>query len=344
MGCHSLQRIFLTQGSSLCLLHWQADSLPLSHLGSWLTGSQRYMFPKSCDSLLMCQFHWATGCPDIWSNMILNMSVRMLFGMWLIDMLEALGFNLTVTIYKFLLTLFQSVHWEKYMWWYLAKFVAMGQWLFSCEKEVIWAISTFCKRFLTPHILYTNANHISWSEACDISWDILNRLRSRDSPKASESVLLRWKPSNSNNIHRFSRSRNPLWMVLGLTSHFLRSCVLFVELPWIKWQPTPVFLPGKSHGQKEPGRLQSMGSQRVRHDLEINHACLNLKKEGENCRGRNIIFPLPFRVPGWAFVTNKQTKNGLRRGKQKFHDVCTSCMQGRDPEKLNHPKRPKTSS
>ena len=22
-----------------------------------------------------------------------------------------------------------------------------------------------------------------------------------------------------------------------------------------KWQPTPVFLPGKSHGQKEPGKL-----------------------------------------------------------------------------------------
>ena len=27
-------RIFLDQGSNLCLLHWQADSLPLSHQGS----------------------------------------------------------------------------------------------------------------------------------------------------------------------------------------------------------------------------------------------------------------------------------------------------------------------
>ena len=27
-----------------------------------------------------------------------------------------------------------------------------------------------------------------------------------------------------------------------------------------KWQPAPVFLPGKSHGQREPGRLQSTGS------------------------------------------------------------------------------------
>ena len=33
--CHFLlQRIFLTQGSNPCLLHWQADSLPLSHLGN----------------------------------------------------------------------------------------------------------------------------------------------------------------------------------------------------------------------------------------------------------------------------------------------------------------------
>ena len=38
VGCHFfLQGIFLTQGSNPCLLwllHWQADSLPLSHLGS----------------------------------------------------------------------------------------------------------------------------------------------------------------------------------------------------------------------------------------------------------------------------------------------------------------------
>ena len=32
-----------------------------------------------------------------------------------------------------------------------------------------------------------------------------------------------------------------------------------------KWQPTPVFLPGKSQGG-EPGGLPSLGSQRVRHD------------------------------------------------------------------------------
>ena len=35
VGCHFLlQGIFLTQGLNLHLLHWQADSLPLSHVGS----------------------------------------------------------------------------------------------------------------------------------------------------------------------------------------------------------------------------------------------------------------------------------------------------------------------
>ena len=33
-----------------------------------------------------------------------------------------------------------------------------------------------------------------------------------------------------------------------------------------KWQSTPVFLPGESHGQKSLERLPSMGSHRVRHD------------------------------------------------------------------------------
>ena len=38
------------------------------------------------------------------------------------------------------------------------------------------------------------------------------------------------------------------------------------KIPWRKaWQPTPVFLPRESPWTEEPGRLQSMGSQRVRH-------------------------------------------------------------------------------
>ena len=39
------------------------------------------------------------------------------------------------------------------------------------------------------------------------------------------------------------------------------------KIPWRRaWQPTPVFLPGESPQTEEPGGLQSIGSQRVRHD------------------------------------------------------------------------------
>ena len=38
------------------------------------------------------------------------------------------------------------------------------------------------------------------------------------------------------------------------------------KIPWRRaWQPTAVFLPGGSSWIEEPGNLQSMGSQRVRH-------------------------------------------------------------------------------
>ena len=39
------------------------------------------------------------------------------------------------------------------------------------------------------------------------------------------------------------------------------------RIPWRReWLPTPVFLPGESPRTEEPGRLQSMKLQRVRHD------------------------------------------------------------------------------
>ena len=44
------------------------------------------------------------------------------------------------------------------------------------------------------------------------------------------------------------------------------------KIPWRRvWQPSPVFLPGESLWTEEPGGLQSMGLQRVRHDLAIKH-------------------------------------------------------------------------
>ena len=46
------------------------------------------------------------------------------------------------------------------------------------------------------------------------------------------------------------------------------------KIPWrSKWQATPVFLPGKSHGQRSLVGLQSTESQRVRHDLVTKQQC-----------------------------------------------------------------------
>ena len=39
------------------------------------------------------------------------------------------------------------------------------------------------------------------------------------------------------------------------------------KIPWSrKWKPTPVFVPGESHGQRSLVGYKSIGSQRVRHN------------------------------------------------------------------------------
>ena len=49
------------------------------------------------------------------------------------------------------------------------------------------------------------------------------------------------------------------------------------KIPWRRvWQPTPVFLPGVIPWTEEPGELQSMGSQRIRHDLATKHYTLHI--------------------------------------------------------------------
>ena len=44
------------------------------------------------------------------------------------------------------------------------------------------------------------------------------------------------------------------------------------KIPWSRaWQPIQLFLPGESLWTEEPGRLQSVGSQRVGHDCAAKH-------------------------------------------------------------------------
>ena len=51
------------------------------------------------------------------------------------------------------------------------------------------------------------------------------------------------------------------------------------KIPWSRaWQPAPVFLPGESPWTQEPGGLQSMGVQKVRHDWAIKHSTAHEKQ------------------------------------------------------------------
>ena len=65
----------------------------------------------------------------------------------------------------------------------------------------------------------------------------------------------------------FQQSSQQMCSVKGHKSQQAVQCLSWRR----KWQPTPVLLPGKFHGQKQPGGLQFMGLQRVRHDLATEH-------------------------------------------------------------------------
>ena len=60
------------------------------------------------------------------------------------------------------------------------------------------------------------------------------------------------------------------------------------KIPWRrKWQPTPVFLPGESLWTEKPGRLQSIGWQKVRHDWSdwaCTHSLKHVEQSLENVR------------------------------------------------------------
>ena len=80
MGCHFfLQGIFPIQGSNLCLLHWQADSLPLRHLG-------RPIHTHTCAKLLQL-------CPTLCNPMDYSLPVSSVHGILQARILEGVKFH-----------------------------------------------------------------------------------------------------------------------------------------------------------------------------------------------------------------------------------------------------------
>ena len=61
------------------------------------------------------------------------------------------------------------------------------------------------------------------------------------------------------------------------------------KIPWRRiWQPFPVFLPGESLGTEEPGELQSMVSQRVRHNWATKHSTV-ISKTSDQSQLKKIL-------------------------------------------------------
>ena len=96
------------------------------------------------------------------------------------------------------------------------------------------------------------------------------------------------------------------------------------KIPWErKWQPTPVFLSGKIPWTEKPGRLQSMGSQRVWHKWVANKE-LSAFLIGQFC-WLYILFVFLFLLLFRAFLHFLHNNfNGYRIIGFLFSTFCTS--------------------
>ena len=84
-----------------------------------------------------------------------------------------------------------------------------------------------------------------------------------------------------------------------------------VYMPWRReWQPTPVFVPGESHGQRSLGRLQSTGPQSVGHTWAANreaggvhiHVNTNAYTLSFKHQGFRRVFPVSCKAFTWLYL------------------------------------------
>ena len=95
-------------------------------------------------------------------------------------------------------------------------------------------------------------------------------------PQALGSVPLETDLMSFSNQRVFNCSYCPMWLIRWLSGkESTCQCRRYRFDPWFgktpqrrKWQPSPVFLLGKSHGQRGLAGYSPWGSQRVRDDLE----------------------------------------------------------------------------
>ena len=117
----------------------------------------------------------------------------------------------------------------------------------------------------------------SWEDW--VRWNMIlshNEMDVSEKAMAPHSSTLAWKIPQTEEPGRLQSMGS-----LRVGHDCATSLSLFTFMHWRrKWQPTPVFLPGKSLGWGEPGGLPSMGSHRVGHDwsdLAAANGCIGVR-------------------------------------------------------------------
>ena len=109
--------------------------------------------------------------------------------------------------------------------------------------------------------------------------------------------------------------RSPAYVFIVLLS-------LWAIYMWRRqWQPTPVFLPGKSHGWRSLGRLQSMGLLRVRHDWVTSLSLFTLMHWKRKWQSTPVFLPGEFQGWGAAFYGVAQSWT-----RSKWLSSCSSYL------------------
>ena len=140
-------------------------------------------------------------------------------------------------------------------------------------------IPSFSSRFLELFLWIFVRSILKWrAEHC-----LAPRFLPCSSPHAYLEVLPRWHSGKKSTCQcrRFKRHGFDPWVG---------------KMPWSrKWQPTPLFLPGKSHGQRSLADY-SPGRCRVRHDwaTEYTHVHIPWGRTVESCRVWAVKFFLIF--------------------------------------------------
>ena len=106
------------------------------------------------------------------------------------------------------------------------------------------------------------------------------------------------------------------------------------KIPWRrKWQPTPVFLPGKSHGQRSLEGYSLWGRKRVRHDLVTKLPHERIWRHSKIFYLRNQIFGLIFKkewIQNWINIQKSNFYNFYIT--QSYKRNSDSCLNMHDLE------------